>query len=71
MSSIAVGKLCVSFKTSTPICGNCKHEKRTHNALRNRTDRTCTKNGWFVLMSSTCNDHEYRQPGATNAAAKS
>jgi NADH pyrophosphatase NudC (nudix superfamily) len=71
MGSIAVIQACVNFKRSTPICGNCKHEKRERDEDRNRTERTCGKHGFFVLMSATCTDHEYRQKGANHATPKS
>lgn len=70
MGTIEVGKQLVDFKKTTAICGNCQHERRTRNDRRDCTDRTCGKHGWFILMSSTCSDHEYRQRGATNAATK-
>lgn len=67
MSTIAVGKSCAKFVHTTPICGNCQHEKRERDETRNRTERSCRKHGWFVLMSSSCNDHEYKQSGARHA----
>lgn len=66
MGSIAVGQACADFQKSTRICGNCQHEQRKRDEKRDCTDRTCGKHGWFVLMSSTCKDHEYRQRGVAN-----
>lgn len=70
MSMIAVGQASVEFKRVTAICGNCKHEKREHDKAKNRTDRSCGLHGWYVLMSATCTDHEYRQKGACNGTSQ-
>jgi hypothetical protein len=64
MSSIQVGQQCACFQRMTPICGNCIHEQRKRDEARDRTERSCAKHGWFVLMSATCKDHEYRIRGA-------
>ncbi|MDP3841070.1 MAG: hypothetical protein Q8Q81_00540 [Oxalobacteraceae bacterium] len=60
MSSIAVGQQCAGFQRATPICGNCRHEKRERDDANNRTTRSCARHGWLVLMSSSCSDHAYR-----------
>ncbi|OFJ46412.1 hypothetical protein BA896_021910 [Janthinobacterium lividum] len=51
---------CTGFQNATPICGNCQHETRMRDETKNRTDRSCTKHGWTVLMSATCDGHAYR-----------
>jgi len=71
MGSIEVGQRCAGFEKVTRICGNCHFEKRERDERRDRTDRSCSKHGWFVLMSSTCRDHQYKQKGGWNAVAKS
>jgi hypothetical protein len=70
MGSIAVIQSRVNFMRSTPICGNCQSEKREHDESRNRTERSCSKHGFFVLMSATCTDHKYRQKGEPYATPK-
>ena len=63
MSSIAVGKQLVHYQPMTRICGNCIQEERTRDERRDRTQLFCKKHGWFVLMSATCMDHEYKERG--------
>lgn len=70
MSSIQNGQAACQFQKVTPICGNCVHEMRKHTEIVNKTERTCKKNGWFVLLSGTCNKHEYRK-GAPHVIAVS
>ena len=60
MGTIKVGQACAAFKKSTPICGNCEHEKRERDEATNRTTRSCKQHGWYVLMSSTCANHVVR-----------
>jgi len=60
MSSIQNGQKLVNFQRSTPICGNCQFEKRERDEVQNRTERTCRKHMWIVIMSGTCSDHQYR-----------
>jgi hypothetical protein len=48
------------FRAATPICGNCKHEKRCRVEAGNRTDRSCSLHGWPVMMSGTCSSHVYK-----------
>ncbi len=62
MSSIEVGQRCVAFERITPICGNCRHERRDRDDRQNRTRRSCGLHQWLVLMSGTCNSHAYREP---------
>jgi len=69
MASIETGQRCVDFKKTTPICGNCDYENRVRNEAKGWTERRCALHGWFVLMSSTCNDHKYRPKGANNVTA--
>lgn len=66
MSAATVAQQRAGFTCATPICGNCRHEKRTRDEARNRTDRRCTRHGWIVLMSGTCNHHAYRPTQATH-----
>ncbi|WP_076591998.1 hypothetical protein [Herminiimonas arsenitoxidans] len=61
MSSIQNGQSVVAFRQATPICGNCKFEKRARNERQDKTERTCGKHGWYVFMSATCNSHQYRE----------
>lgn len=61
MSSIQTGQRIVEFRPATPICGNCKFEKRTRNERQDKTERTCSKHGWYVFMSATCTSHQYRE----------
>ena len=74
MSSIQTGQAALNFCRSTRVCGNCRHEERKPIVGTQFKERLCGKHGWFVLMSSTCDSHGYRDPavrnqeGATHAA---
>jgi hypothetical protein len=57
MGTIKAGQACAAFKKVTDICGNCAHEKRERDDVKNRTTRSCSLHGWYVLMSSACKDH--------------
>jgi hypothetical protein len=70
MGTIAAVQSSLQFKHTTPICGNCRHEKRQHDEARRRAERKCGKHGFFVLMSATCNNHEYRSKGASHAISQ-
>jgi hypothetical protein len=71
MASIEVGQRLVEFKKLTPICGNCRFECRKRDERRNVTERTCGLHGWFILMSGTCTDHQYRMRGTSNDISQS
>lgn len=71
MASIEVGQRCADFVKTTRICGNCHFEQRERDERRDRTDRRCGRHGWFVLMSSTCRDHQFKQKGGFHAVAAS
>ncbi|WP_299533405.1 hypothetical protein [uncultured Herbaspirillum sp.] len=61
MGSIETSQRIVNFQPMTPICGNCQFERRDRCERENRTTRSCTKHGWFVMLSGTCINHQYRK----------
>lgn len=47
------------FRSVTPVCGNCSHERKCRSNDGDGTARSCNLFGWPVQRSGTCDSHAY------------